>query len=223
MGDKVIGNAEGHSEQFGVRLAALRLLSGLSLEDVAASSGLTKSYLSKLERGLSQPSIATVLKLAKTFGISSGKLLGDVPEPDEISVVRKHERLPFSRSEGREGYAYEAIAPQHADKSMTPFIMRPPTTTDEGMELVTHAGEEFIFVISGEMEVVFPNRKHTLGAGDSVYFAASIPHRARSVGKVPAEALVVVSVPVAGRLAREQNGRRTARQTSRVRKPAGST
>jgi len=223
MGDRVMGNAEGHSEQFGGRLAALRLLSGLSLEDVAASSGLTKSYLSKLERGLSQPSIATVLKLAKTFGISSGKLLGEVPEPDEISVVRKHERLPFSRAEGREGYAYEAVAPRHADKSMTPFIMRPPLTTAESMDLVTHAGEEFIFVISGEMEVVFADRKHTLAAGDSVYFAASIPHRARSLGKVPAEALVVVSIPAAGRLAREQIGRRTSRQRPRVHKPAGTT
>lgn len=216
-----MGNAEGHSEKFGARLASLRLLSGLSLEDVAASSGLTKSYLSKLERGLSQPSIATVLKLAKTFGISSGKLLGEVSEADEILVVRKDERLPFSRSEGRAGYAYEAIASQHADKSMTPFVMRPPLTVAEDMDLVTHAGEELIFVISGEMEVVFADRKHTLHAGDSVYFAASIPHRSRSLGTVLAEALVVVSVPAAGRLAREPIGRRASRQKSRPRKPAG--
>lgn len=215
-------NAEGQSEQFGSRLAALRLLSGLSLEDVAASSGLTKSYLSKLERGLSQPSIATVLKLAKTFGISSGRLLGEVPEPDAVSVVRKNERLPFSRSEGREGYAYEAVAPGHADKSMTPFIMRPPLMTVENLDLVTHAGEEFIFVISGEMEIVFADRKHKLAAGDSVYFAASLPHRARSLGKVRAEALVVVSIPAAGRLVREPAGRRGSRQKSRLRNPAGT-
>ncbi len=218
-----MGHAEGQSEQFGSRLAALRLLSGLSLEDVAASSGLTKSYLSKLERGLSQPSIATVLKLAKTFGISSGKLLGEVPEPDEISVVRKHERLPFSRAEGREGYAYEAVAPGHGDKSMTPFIMRPPLMTAENLDLVTHAGEEFIFVISGEMEIVFADRKHKLAAGDSVYFAASLPHRARSLGKVPAEALVVVSIRGAGKLPRKPAGRRTSRQTARVRHPAGTS
>lgn len=217
-----MGNVEGHAEQFGSRLAALRLLSGLSLEDVAASSGLTKSYLSKLERGLSQPSIATVLKLAKTFGISSGKLLGEVPEADEVSVVRKHERLPFSRSEGREGYAYEAVAPGHADKSMTPFIMRPPLMTAENLDLVTHAGEEFIFVISGEMEIVFADRKHRLSAGDSVYFAASLPHRARSLGKVPAEALVVVSIRAAGKLPRKPAGRRTSRQKARLPHSAGS-
>lgn len=205
------------SEKFGERLAALRLLGGLSLEDVAARSNLTKSYLSKLERGLSQPSIATVLKLANTFGVPTGKLLGGLPEPDEILVVRKDERVPFSRSEGRAGYAYEAIAPQRADKSMTPFVMRPPLADGAGVDLVTHAGEEFVFVISGELEIVFADRTHRLGPGDSAYFAASIPHRARSLGTVPAEALVVVSVPALGSPAQP-----AARRTARLKTGAGS-
>jgi transcriptional regulator with XRE-family HTH domain len=212
-------NVKNHPEKnFGARVAGLRLLSGLSLEEVASSSGLTKSYLSKLERGISQPSIATVLKLARTFGVSSGRLLGELPETDEISVVRKDERLPFSRSEGRAGYAYEAIATPHADKSMTPFVMRPPLTLTGEIDLVTHPGEEFIFVISGEMEIVFADCKHTLGAGDSIYFAASLPHRSRSLGKVTAEALVVVCVPAVRTTARL--GRRPSRQKARVHKSA---
>ena len=220
MNDDMVGG-DGASDLFGARLAALRLLNGLSLESLAASSGLTKSYLSKLERGLSQPSIATVLKLAKTFGISSGKLLGELPGPERISVVRKDERIPFSRAEGRAGYAYEAIATQHADKSMTPFVMRPPLRAAEAMDLVTHAGEEFIFVISGEMEIVFTDRTHRLAPGDSVYFAASIPHRARSLGKVPAEALVVVCVPATKAPARDKITKRAPRSNSRVRKSPG--
>jgi transcriptional regulator with XRE-family HTH domain len=190
--------AESSPEKFGARIAALRLLNDLSLEDVATRSGLTKSYLSKLERGMSQPSIATVLKLSKAFGVPSGRLLGDVPQPDEILVVRKAERVPFSRTKDRAGYAYEAIAPHRTEKSMTPFIMRPPLSKGAKLDLVTHAGEELVFVLSGEMELVFADRKFTLAAGDSVYFAASIPHRSRSLGKVPAEALVVVSVPAPG-------------------------
>lgn len=187
----------GSPEKFGSRIAALRRLSDLSLEDVAERSGLTKSYLSKLERGLSQPSISTVLKLSKCFGVPSGRLLGEVEESEEILLVRKGDRVPFSRSEGRAGYAYEAIAPHRAEKSMTPFIMRPPLAKSGKMDLVTHAGEELIFVVSGELELIFEDRKFTLSAGDSVYFAASIPHRSRSLGEVPAEALVVVSVPPA--------------------------
>ena len=135
-----------------------------------------------------------MLKLSKAFGVPSGKLLGGVAQADDVLVVRKKERVPFSRAEGRAGYAYEAIAPHRSDRSMTPFIMRPPLA-GEDLEPVTHSGEEFIFVISGRMELVLADRRLTLGTGDSVYFAASIPHRWRSLGKVLAEALVVVSVP----------------------------
>jgi transcriptional regulator with XRE-family HTH domain len=180
-------------DSVGRRLAELRTLNDLSLEDLASRSGLTKSYLSKLERGLSQPSIASVLKLAHAFGVSSEKLLSETLRGDDITVVKKDERMPFSRSGGRSGYAYEAIAIHRTDKTMTPFVMRPPLSDKGKIELVDHAGEEFVYVISGEMEMVFADRKFTLQAGDSIYFNASIPHRSRSLGKVLAEALVVVS------------------------------
>lgn len=181
------------------RLSALRTLNGLSLEELARRAGLTKSYLSKLERGVSQPSIATVLKLAKAFGVSSDKLLSQTPQSDDVVLVRKGERVPFSRVEGRVGYAYEAIAAHRVDKAMTPFVMRPPLRSVAKADLVTHAGEELVFVISGEMEIVFADRSISLQAGDAVYFDASVPHRSRSLGKVTAEALVVVSVAPAAR------------------------
>lgn len=175
------------------RLATFRTLNGFSLESLAHRSGLTKSYLSKLERGLSQPSIATVLKLSRAFGVSSDKLLSETPQRDDIVVVKKDGRVPFSRIKGRSGYAYEAIAAHRVDKSMTPFVMRPPLGIGAKPDLVNHAGEELVYVISGQMEIVFADRKFTLDAGDSIYFNASIPHRSRSLGKVLAEALVVVS------------------------------
>jgi mannose-6-phosphate isomerase-like protein (cupin superfamily) len=59
--------------------------------------------------------------------------------------------------------------------------------------MASHAGEELIFVVSGQMEVLFDGRTVRMSAGDSLYFNASIPHRSRSVGKVQAQALVVVS------------------------------
>ena len=191
-GDSLVSVAE--------RLASLRTLNGLSLEELARRSGLTKSYLSKLERGLSQPSIASVLKLSRAFGVSADKLLSETPQGDRIVFVRKDERVPFSRVEGRAGYAYEAIAAHRIDKAMTPFVMRPPTRSAAELDLVTHAGEEFVFVISGEMEIVFADRSFRMQAGDSVYFDASIPHRSRSLGDVPAEALVVVGAAPAGAL-----------------------
>jgi len=177
------------------RLSFYRKLNGLSLEQVATRAGITKSYLSKLERGLSSPTIATLLRLAQALGRSAEQLIGEKGQDDDIVLVKERDRIPFTRSKEREGYVYEAIAASRTRKAMAPFIMSPPSKVDEKTALASHAGEELIFMVSGVMEMVFADRVIRLEAGDSLYFNASIPHRSRSLGKQPAKALVVVSIP----------------------------
>jgi transcriptional regulator with XRE-family HTH domain len=179
----------------GDRLAAFRKLNALTLEQVADRATLTKSYLSKLERGLSSPTIATLLKLARALDVSVDQLIGETAQASEILLVRAADRVPFSPSKERQGYTYEAIATERLDKAMKPFMMTPPFSIDDENELVSHAGEELIHVVSGKMEVIFADRTVTMAAGDSLYFNASLPHRSRSLGKTPAHALVVVTDP----------------------------
>src|SRR5690606_10415519 len=179
----------------GERLSSFRKLNGLSLEQVAARADISKSYLSKLERGLSSPTIGTLLKLGQALGRSAEQLIGETAEDDDIVLVKAQDRVPFTRSNEREGYVYEAIAATRTRKAMAPFIMSPPAIVDEKTELAGHAGEEFIFLVSGVMEVIFAERVVRLEADDSLYFNASIPHRSRSLGKRPAQALIVVSIP----------------------------
>ncbi|HEY0297430.1 MAG TPA: XRE family transcriptional regulator [Bordetella sp.] len=178
----------------GERLAVLRKLNALTLEEVANRATLTKSYLSKLERGLSSPTIATVLKLARALDVSLDQLIGGTSPSREILHQHAADRVPFSPSSAREGYTYEAIATDRPDKVMMPFIMAPPFTLEE-QELMSHPGEELIYVVSGEIEVVFADRTVRMAAGDSLYFNASLAHRSRSLGEVLAQALVVVSDP----------------------------
>lgn len=175
------------------RLAELRKLNGLTLEELAQRASLTKSYLSKLERGLSSPTIGTVLKLADALGVTVDQLINRSSRANEILHVKAADRIPFSPSTERHGYTYEAIATERPDKAMQPFVMLPPFTLAEDQPMASHAGEELIFVVSGEMEVLFEDRVVRMRAGDSLYFNASIPHRSRSIGKIQAQALVVVS------------------------------
>ena len=183
------------SNFLGERLASFRKLNALSLEQVATRAEISKSYLSKLERGLSSPTIATVLKLAQALDVSSEQLIGESAQDDGIVLVKAGDRVPFSRFSERDGYTYEAIAAFRTNKTMMPFIMYPPTVIDDKKDLVSHAGEELIFLISGKMEAIFSDRIVKLEAGDSLYFNASIPHRSRSIGKIQAKALVVVTDP----------------------------
>ena len=108
------------------RIAFLRKQHGMTLDQLADAAGLTKSYISKVERGLSVPSISTALKIAGTFDLSVGQLLGETQYDDAISLVRRAERPSFMRGGSGSGYDYEMLAPGKRFKTMEPYIMRPP-------------------------------------------------------------------------------------------------
>lgn len=176
----------------GPRIRFMRRQRDMSLDQLGALSGLTKSFLSKVERGVSVPSISTAMKVAGGFGISVGELLGVEQGDQAVHVVRKREREAFMAEGLASGYNYELLSGGKRFKTMEPFIMRPPFEF-EGGHLFEHRGEEFIFVLTGTIEVEFPTQRILLKAGDAIYFEAHLPHRSRSVGKVNAEALVVVT------------------------------
>src|SRR3970040_297660 len=93
------------------RRKGLREIKGIPLEELAARTGLTKSYLSKVERGVSVPSVSTALRVAEAFETGVGDLFGVTTSNNDFVVVGKDERKPFSRKGATIGYRYEAIAP----------------------------------------------------------------------------------------------------------------
>ncbi|WP_375464031.1 helix-turn-helix domain-containing protein [uncultured Methylobacterium sp.] len=174
------------------RIAFLRRQRGLTLDQLAQTTGLTKSYLSKVERGLSVPSISTAMRLAGSFDLSVGQLLGENQYSDAISIVRQSERPSFMRSGSASGYDYELLAGNKRFKNMEPYIMRPPLAFQDDRRF-EHAGQEMIFVISGAIELEYGSESNILYVGDCAYFDAHLPHRSRSLGPAIAEALVVVT------------------------------
>jgi transcriptional regulator with XRE-family HTH domain len=173
------------------RIAFLRKQRAMTLDQLANASGLTKSYLSKVERGLSVPSISTAMKIAQSLELSVGQLLGETQYQDAISIVRNGERPSFMRGGSSSGYDYEMLAPGKQFKMMEPFIMKPPLAFQDDRRF-NHSGQEIIFVLSGQMEIEFGGVHHKLSKGDCAYFDAHVPHRSRSLNGKIAEALVVV-------------------------------
>jgi transcriptional regulator with XRE-family HTH domain len=176
------------------RVKRLRELKSLTLEALAARTGLTKSYLSKVERGRSVPSIATAMKLANAFDVAVGDLFGSRGDSNDFVVVRKHHRKPFNRRAGESaGYRYEAIAPGMTHGLFEAFVMQPPLNGSTARDTFEHGGKEMIFVLKGRIELALPNHKVTLDAGDCIMFDGHLPHRSASVGRQQAEALVIVT------------------------------
>jgi transcriptional regulator with XRE-family HTH domain len=164
-------------------LRAVRRQRGLTLETLARQTGLTKSYLSKIERRRSTPSIAVALKVARALDVDVAQLFSDETGDENIAIDRASDRRAIHSER------YVALAPAVLGKSMSPFVVRPVGAVGEPRPI--HAGQEFVFVHTGTVEVDYGDQTVTLDAGDSAYFDASVGHNFRSVGDVAAEVVVV--------------------------------
>lgn len=164
-------------------LRAVRRQRGLTLEALAKQTGLTKSYLSKIERRQSTPSIAVAIKVARALDVDVAQLFSDQAADEKIAVDRAADR-------GDSSERYVALAPGVLGKPLSPFVVRPNSKNADDPHPV-HSGHEFVFVHAGTVELEYGDRTVTLATGDSAYFDASVSHHFRAVGSVPAEVVVV--------------------------------
>jgi len=169
-------------------LRAHRRRAGLTLDALAERTGLTKSYLSKVERGLRTPSIAVALKIAGALDADVSQLFSDNPDDTVVTLERRSQRARVDGGDGRA--VYDPVATRMIGKSMQPFVIHP--TIYPETDYMEHPGEEFIYVTAGAVEVTLADQLIQLEEGDSLYFDANTPHRVRSVS--PERAVVVVVV-----------------------------
>jgi transcriptional regulator with XRE-family HTH domain len=179
-------------EGIGARIRFLRHQRKMTLELLSASSKLTKSFVSKIERGLSVPSISAAMRLSEAFKITVSQLLGEDHYDDAISLVRRKERRSFMGPGSSSGYNYEMLAGPKRFKRMEPYVMRPPLKFQDKRRF-EHVGEELMFVLSGGVEVEISGQSIQLRPGDALYFDSHLPHRSRSLGGKYAEVLVVIT------------------------------
>jgi len=174
-----------------IRLKQLRRQRRWSLETLAEHTGLTKSYLSKVERGLSVPSIAVAIRIARKLGADVEELFSDQEPSPGFALTRASDRTSFGAA-ARGKPLVQSIASGISARKMLPFVLYPAAGFDASA-FKEHEGEEFLFVHAGSIEVAFPTATVALSAGDSLYFNSLTPHKIRASGAEPAEVLVVVS------------------------------
>lgn len=178
--------------QIGQCMGELRSLRGLTLEQLAERTGFTKGYLSKIENSKKLPPIASLSRIAQALDADVTAFFPtSMSESNEsASVVRVAERRPAVRGASAFGYDYVSLAYKKRNKHMEPFIFTFPSDIDKHV-FFQHEGEEFIFILSGQVEFQAGIQKWVLGPGDSLYFDSRVPHKGRSLAKV-ASALVVI-------------------------------
>ncbi|MEJ5347238.1 MAG: XRE family transcriptional regulator [Desulfosoma sp.] len=182
--------------KLGYKLRELRDKFRLTIQDLAARTGLDPEMLSHMESGDLVPPVATLLKLAKTFQVGLAYFFEDQPSGIKISLTRKADRKRLEKRphhmSGEVTYVYETLENRKPDKHMEPFLVEFPTMPTEDMVFVSHEGEEFVYLMEGLLEFRTPDRVEILEPGDSLYFDSEVSHSFRCVGEGTAKAVVVV-------------------------------
>lgn len=181
----------------GRKIRALREQKYISLADMAKNTGIQEVLLSQIEADVVAPTVATLLNIAKMLGVGIDFFFTDYQSDLKIEVVRSDQRrviaAPSHKKNTRLVYSYESLAYQMAEKHMEPFMVEFSLDTHES-ELVplSHAGEEFIYILEGKVEFISADKRIRLAQGDSLYFHSKIPHVLRGIGSVKPKAIAVL-------------------------------
>jgi len=179
-------------ESIGVKIKKVREAKGMSLNELATRTGFSVELLGQIESQAVSPQIGTLIKLAKSLKTVFGTLTSEEGEQN-YSVVRQSEREIVSRHASQKGhnYNYISLASDVKGRHMESFIVKlEPETSD--LEVSVHDGEEFIFVIDGEMKAVIGDKVEILSTGDSIYYLSNIPHLVASNRNTPTYILAVI-------------------------------
>lgn len=174
-----------------IKLKFLRTQAGMTLEGLAQAADLTRSYVSKVERGLANPSVGVALKLAAALKLPVDELFGQPSPTGPVTITRGAQ----SKARQQDESSPRLVAGKAPGQRLVAFVLQPGREQGASHLKSVHEGEELIYVLSGEVDLELDDKTEALVAGDCVHFNASASHRLICTSAAPAEVLVVISGP----------------------------
>jgi len=180
-------------ESLGDRIRRVREMRGLTIKDLSSRTGIDIDILERTESSEMIPALGQLARLGRALDMKMGYFISPgIDNP--MTVVHKDERRTISRygetKSMQYGYFYESLAPEKADRLMEPFIVTLVPTDTEQFSI--HDGQEFLYVLEGEMKVQVGDRVDFLKSGDAVYYDSNQPHLVRCVGTNVTKILAVL-------------------------------
>lgn len=175
-------------ERLGTGIRVERQRRGLTLTQLAERSGLSPSALSQIERGVTDPSISSLRRIANALGVAFFQFLvqADPPHP----VVRRAERRTITFP--NRTIQYQLLTPNLRGPFEVLALELAPGAAS-GEEALAHDSDECLIVQRGAVEVEIAGQVHALAEGDAASIQRNLPHRVVNTSSVPAEVLTIVS------------------------------
>lgn len=177
--------------KIGLRIRQIRRERELTLADIARRTGLSKGLLSKIENFRTIPSLPVLAQIARSLNTGLDTIVKDIGADNLSSwqLVPASRRTPFEREKSR-GFNYAAIMSRPFGNmgfescvlTLAPGAERKPVSTD---------GDEFIFMLKGEIRFHVGKESFRLSAGDAFFFDGRLPHTPVNITKSRAELLVI--------------------------------
>lgn len=183
----------------GGKIKSIRESKKISLEELAENTGLSVEQLKVLEDSDVLPSLSPLYKVAKALGVRLGTFLDDDAAlgPVVCHKGESSESISFSNGsvDARKHMTYFSLAKSKAGRSMDPFIIDIAAESSKNYEVSSHEGEEFIYVLSGKVEVEYGKEKYGLAEGDSIFYDSIVDHHVHAAETQDAKILAVVYSP----------------------------
>jgi len=170
------------------RIKGLRLLAGVTQEDVAKAVGVGLDEYVKYEEALDDIPVSIIYELADYYKVNMTEILtGTSPKLHDICYVKKGEGLKVERYDQ---YSFESLAYKYSNRKIEPmYVVLDPNNSPD---LVSHKGQEFNYCLEGRMRVIVGKEEFDLSPGDSLYYNSAIPHKMVALDGKEAKFLTVI-------------------------------
>ncbi len=185
----------------GAKIKGIRESKNLTIEEISERSGLSIDQINSIENDQNLPSLGPLIKVARALGVRLGTFMDDNDALGPVVTrAEDHERdssISFSNgaADARKHMEYHPLAQQKAGRHMEPFIIDINPEENNEFKLSDHEGEEFIYVMEGDLEIDYGKEKYILKQGDSIYYDSIVKHHVHSVPGKSAKILALVYIP----------------------------
>ena len=186
-------------KNIGNKIAGMRELRNISRSELAQRSAMSEEVIRDIEEGNDPPAMSALIKIARSLGVRLGTFLDDMDIDDPV-ITRSGGPKEGMNVTGKSGDAnmhleFFSLARGKSGRHMEPFIIDIDPAAGRSFTFSSHEGEEFIYVIAGEVEILYGKEKYLLRQGDSIYYDSVIDHHVHSAGDAAAKILAVLYVP----------------------------
>lgn len=167
----------------------------MTVAEVAQLAGLSSGMLSKIENGMTSPSLATLRALSRALNVPVTSFFRKFEEQRDATFVRAGEGLPIERRGSRTGHLYHLLGHSVGHRtSVEPYLIT-LTEKSEVFPLFQHSGIEFIYLLEGRVTYRHGSQTYDMGPGDSLFFDSDVPHGPEELVELPVRLLSLIVQP----------------------------